>query len=560
MGNCPRAFYKITSKPTFIMILIICEKYRTAKTVALAMNADNNANTPSGIFASDTVTVATVPTGFIRHTPLDEMTDGEYPFIPARFKMSVTMKELERELKPLFRDAEEVVFASDGGADAQARFFNICRHFRVGCPRSRMWLTRLSYGAIRGAFKFRESGRHLHRLAQTGLVSKGMDMLFAYNTNQAFLHIGLPAYDLTRQEAIAMEQIGDITSRYDDFCSVPAGHNILINVNGAESYESDTVWEDKAEAEAAFAGINVGDTVPATLTVEETDRYNIRFHTLLTLQMDAFNNLGLSPGMTTKVAQCLYEKGLISSPMTSCSHLPEKLRGHLQTVFTETPGYHWGDNGATLDNHAIITLRAADDDMTRDEKKLYWLIFNRMKAVVEQNPTRKYATMEFKAGDTAFYRQWEITDEAYHVTETGTFEAMITIGDAGVYPCDEERKVSGNVADAVCALTTKAAFVDDMMHTNVPFTKSSDDYGTVIGSLIDKGLVCIETDNEIYLTPEGQYVYDELTGHGFSDALLAWQFEANDLYEGDRTGRDVMDEFCGSLLNMVEAIDPECGE
>lgn len=539
------------------MILIICESSRIAKTVALAMSADKEIS--SGIHASDTVTVAAIPAGFIRQTPLDEMADGEYPFIPAKFKMAVAMKELERELKPLFRSAAEVVFASNGGADAQARFFNICRHFRVGCPRSRMWLTRLSYGAIRGAFKFRETGRHLHRLAQTGLVSKGMDLLFTYNVNQAFLHIGLPAYDLTRQEAIAMEQIGDITSEYDS-CSMPAGYNILINVNGTDSYESDTVWEDEADAETALSGIEAGTTIPATLIVEETDRYNIRFHTLLTLQMDAFNNLGFRPDKTAEIARCLYEKGLISSPMTSCSHLPEKLCGHLLTVFTETPGYKWGNNGATLDNHAIITLRAADSDLTYDEKKLYWLIFNRMKAVVQQNPTRKYATMEFKAGDNTFRRQWELTDEAYEVTETGTVEANITIEDAAVYPCDAQPKVSGNVADVVCAITSKAHFVDEMMHTNVPFTQSTDDYGNAISSLIDKGLVFIGEDDEIYLTREGQCIYEELYGNGFSEALLTWQFEANDLYEGDRTGRAVIDEFSGSLLSMIEVIDPECGE
>lgn len=191
------------------MILIICENILATKTVVLSLGANTEA--ANGIYTSDTVTVANIPPRFIRQTPLCELAEGEYPFIPDRFKMSVTMKELERQLKPLFREAGEVVFASDGGADAQARFFNICRHFRVGCPRSRMWLTRLSYGAIRGAFHFRESGRHLHRLAQTGLVSKGMDLMFTYNINQTFLHIGLPEYDLTRQEAIALDYVGDLT-------------------------------------------------------------------------------------------------------------------------------------------------------------------------------------------------------------------------------------------------------------------------------------------------------------------------------------------------------------
>ena len=87
------------------------------------MGADTE--TAKGIYASDSITVATVPVKFIRQTPLEEMT-GEYPFIPEKFRMAVTMKPLERTLKLLFRDATEVVFASAGGADAQERFFNIC--------------------------------------------------------------------------------------------------------------------------------------------------------------------------------------------------------------------------------------------------------------------------------------------------------------------------------------------------------------------------------------------------------------------------------------------------
>ena len=537
------------------MILIVCESIRTTKTVAQAMGA--NIETSEGIFASSQYTVAHIPARFIRQTPLSEMTEGEYPFIPEKFKMSVTMKELDRELKPLFREAEEVVFASDGGADAQARFFNICRHFRVGQPRSRMWLNRLCYGAIRGAFFHRESGRHLHRLAQTGLVSKGMNLLFTYNIDQAFLHIGLPACHLSRQEAIALEYIGDICTRYD--YDSQSGYSVQVNVNNGVRYESQTVWEDEADADAVCATLPVGSIVPATMTVAETDGYNIRFHNLLTLQMDAFNNLGFLPGRTTQLAQALYEKGYISSPLTANSHLPEALHGHLQTVFAEMPGYKWGNNGATLDDHAIITLRAAEDDLTTKEYQLYRLIFNRMKAVVEQAPSRKFATIEFKVGEVTFSRRWEVTGEAYEVTETGSFQTELEIKDAGVYPCDAAPAPSCEVADILCNLTGRIEFVDDMMHTNVPFTKSINDYGIVISNLIGKKLISIELGNEIYLTPEGHDVYEELSGRGITESLLTWQFEANDLYEGDQTGNGVIAGFSGSLLQMVEIIDPETG-
>ena len=294
------------------MILIVCENYRTSKNVALAMGA--NTETATGIYASNSIAVATIPEKFIRQTPLCEMADGRYPFIPEKFKMSVTDKELERDLKPLFREAGEVVFASDGGADAQARFFNICRHFRVGCTTSRMWLTRLCYGAIRGAFHYRESGRHLYRLAQTGLVSKGMDIMFEYNINQAFLHVGLPARDLTRQETIALEHIGNMCVVFD--APTSPNHTIRINVNSRESYESQSYWNSEKAANEILSSVKVGDEIPATLTVTETTAYNLRFHTLHTLQMDAFNNLGFTPRKTTRVAEKLYSKGLISSPMT----------------------------------------------------------------------------------------------------------------------------------------------------------------------------------------------------------------------------------------------------
>lgn len=539
------------------MILIICENILATKTVALSLGANTEA--ANGIYTSDTVTVVNIPPRFIRQTPLCELAEGKYPFMPDKFRMSVTMKELERQLKPLFRAAGEVIFASDGGADAQARFFNICRHFRVGCPRSRMWLTRLSYGAIRGAFHFRESGRHLHRLAQTGLVSEGMDLMFTYNINQTFLHIGLPEYDLTRQEAIALDYVGDLTGRFDNHNGIPDGHSIRVNVNGGEGFESEAVWEAEEDALAVAEEIPVGETVSATLTVDETDRFNIRFHTLLTLQMDAFNNLGFMPVQTLRLAQSLYDKGLISSPLTRCSHLPEKLHGHIQTVFPDTPGYRWGENDATIDHHAIITLRAIDRELPEKEKQLYWLIFNRMKAVVEQQPSRKYATVEFKIGEAVFYRQWELTGEAYEVTETGTFQTGVTIAYAAVYPCDAPVAESNAFTDVMCAVTSKAEYVDEMMHTNVPYTLETGDYGSALDSLIRKGLVTLDGD-DVYLSPEGQYVYDEFAGREFAEMLLTWQFEANDLYQGDQSGRSVIEDFSGSLLCMIETIDPEAGE
>lgn len=537
------------------MILIICENNRTAKTVALAMGAKTENAT--GIYASDTITVATVPVKFIRQIPLEEMT-VEYPFIPEKFKMAVTMKQLERKLKPLFHDATEVVFASDGGADAQARFFNICRHFRVGCPRSRMWLSRLSYGAIRGAFHFRETGRHLHRLAQTGLVSKGMDILFSYNITRALSNSWNAGFRLSRHQVMALEYLAEITNPANESDKPRSGYSVQLNVNSQDCYESTSIWEDQKEAEAVLADIPPGSSVEGKVTITETTAYNLRFHTLLTLQMDAYNNLGFLPDQTARVAYSLYTKGLISSPMTACSHLPANLRGHLETVFGETNGYPWGDNGATLDNHAIITLRATEKGMTSDEYQLYWLIFNRMKAVVEQIPTRKYAIIEFTVGNTEFSRQWELTGEAYEVTQPGVFDTTIKIEDAGVYPCDVPTTKSNSLSDVLSYLYAKSELVDKTIGADIPYSRGINDWGSVIGSLVRDGLVSLE-NGKLNLTEFGGYASEPFAGGEYGETLLTWQTEANCIYGGDTTGRAVIEGFSNSLLRMLELIDPSSG-
>ena len=181
------------------MTLIICEKYRIARAVARSLKATTRLH--FGVFTNKEITVAFVRKNFITLTPLSEMAGGRVPFIPAKYKMQVTDKSTDRRLRRLFRTAKEVVFASGEGGEAQARFFNLCRHFRVGQPTSRMWLTQLDHEAIKPIFAKREKGRVLHNLAQCGLSPTAWRCCSA-TISVAFLTAGItranPSHDRRR--------------------------------------------------------------------------------------------------------------------------------------------------------------------------------------------------------------------------------------------------------------------------------------------------------------------------------------------------------------------------
>ena len=61
------------------------------------------------------------------------------------------------------------------------------------------------------------------------------------------------------------------------------------------------------------------------------------------------------------------------------------------------------------------------------------------------------------------------------------------------------------------------------LSVSLPYTKETNDYGSAMGSLVNKGLAMLDGDG-IYLTPEGQAIYDQFFGHEIAEMILTWQF------------------------------------
>lgn len=212
-------------------MVIITENPRAAKAIAKAFNATPGKIT--GIFNSDDLTVIAVPQDFLTPRKLDINTLGKLPYIPSTYNLRQNRRKCQRGFEGAVRKAilaaSEVVFASESGADAQARFDNLCRHFNVGQKTSRMWLDSLRRPDIVSAFTTRESGRQLHRLAQTGLVSMAMDSAFNYNFNNALHLIGFPNVNLTRREVVVLDFLRALDEHIDESFRSPSTFKLCLN-------------------------------------------------------------------------------------------------------------------------------------------------------------------------------------------------------------------------------------------------------------------------------------------------------------------------------------------
>ncbi len=284
-------------------------------------------------------------------------------------------------LQALVEQAAEVIFASNNGSEAQALFAILCQAAKAGRRISRMWLTTLSNRAITYAYRNRESGRNITRIARSGFVHHGMNFLFRANVEQAFAQMyGKQSFPMERMDIAALWLL---CNSYDNMkVKLPKktryGVGITGNWNGKSVQLAPAeLWTKKSEAQSLydkFMKLN-GKTVMAEV-VEVNPKVEWRHELLnmVTLQEVAIEELGFLPARTMAAADLLFEKGLISSPRTSVSSLPHHLKRHIERRFPEAKAFPFCPEEQIPYCHGIITTERTPLFLSDDEQRVYELI------------------------------------------------------------------------------------------------------------------------------------------------------------------------------------------
>ena len=381
------------------MNLVIAHSAQIAFAVSRALNCTDR--TENGDYTNDTgsIVITSVESSLVEPAPFQYYAGGSdfiktLPFIPTRylygiraynengkFKVSDEDKSTVIRLHALVEQAAEVIFASNNGSEAQALFAILCQAAKAGRRTSRMWLTTLSNRAITYAYRNRESGRNITRIARSGFVHHGMNFLFRANVEQAFAQMyGKQSFPMERMDIAALWLL---CNSYDNMkVKLPKktryGVGITGNWNGKSVQLAPAeLWTKKSEAQSLydkFMKLN-GKTVMAEV-VEVNPKVEWRHELLnmVTLQEVAIEELGFLPARTMAAADLLFEKGLISSPRTSVSSLPHHLKRHIERRFPEAKAFPFCPEEQIPYCHGIITTERTPLFLSDDEQRVYELI------------------------------------------------------------------------------------------------------------------------------------------------------------------------------------------
>lgn len=555
------------------MKVIITETTAVASAIARALSVNNTVSAPGVYYDAKTAVIA-IDRDFITPYGMGVLPGKDaLPIVPGRYTYGIRLthdsngrhgiaaedQAYADYIGELIRGGLEVIFASDGGADAQARFSNICRFFKVGVPTSRMWLTRLEKKAIRNAFETRVRGRALHNLAQSGLVSMAMDEAFKYNVTEAYRAL-FPrlAAPICRQDMLvlaASKNYLDSDTEARASHKPVTTHHLMVSGKVFDrdvQFYPTTTFDTKEDCEKAYSALSL----PATLTstfIDTDDEVTEApaLYILTTLQADAWERLGMPFSKTRDIAVRLYLDGLISSPLTSNPKLPESMRGYILKRFRWAKGYPFAADEEVPHTHGIITTGKKPFMLDDDSQKIYNLIAERFGAALSGATMTTELVIGIEIDGETFFgtMPWYCCDEvpaSVEVTITGKSQSTHTT----------KTPDAPSMADLLGVMDTLMRSLSDRFNPGMPFTAATHDITDSLDRLRQNGLI-LDVCGEPAITADGKLLLETFNQTYALETLLAYQVEAERLYANRRMSRGgaaLMAEFGKRIHDKTEQL------
>lgn len=512
-----------------------------------------------------------------------------FPIIPNsvndfkyELKGDTSAKKQANVIKALFKDAEEIICATDAGREGEAIFRYIYNWAKSNKPVKRLWISSLTETAIQEGFAKLHDSSEFDDIARSAKARAIADWVMGVNATVGF---SINNNKITNVGRVKSPTLAFIVERYlnnRDFVPTPY-YTLQLTLKSESGVEFKahypTKFNTKEEAQQVL------NMVKETIFLEDKDTKEVTEkaplpYSLTALQQATNKKFNLSAQQTLDCIQKMYEEKFLTYPRTDSRYLATDMIPEisskiqlLQSVFSGNQDKSFEifkekgiqkacfDNTKLTDHHAIIpTFSNLDklNSLDSTSRKVYDLIATQLIMSLLPPAKKNILTYSFMFHDTMEY--FKASGSTY--TDLGWRIAQSYKGDKE--NDDEENQVLPNLQAKTHVLVASKELQDKMTQkppllTEATLLKLMETAGSVIeekelqkamkdcgigtpatrAGIIEslKGGNFIEVQNKKYLVPteNGLYIYNQIKNYNFSSPKLTgeWELKLNQMADGD---------------------------
>ena len=552
------------------------------------------ANTIKKFLGGNTKVVASM--GHIRDLPKSKMgVDIEHDFEPEYINIR-GKGDLIKSLKADAKKAKHVYLATDPDREGEAIAWHLA--YILGIPEDsvcRVTFNEITKETVQNSIKNpRKIDMNLTDAQQARRV---LDRIVGYKMSPILWKKVRRGLSAGRVQSVAVKLIVDREEEIEKF--IPEEYwNIfatLLDENSGKTFIAKLYGKDKKkleihnkeEVDAILKDINKGKYIVTEVKKGERKRTPAPPFTTSTMQQEASRKLGFTLKKTMSVAQGLYEGvkvegkgtvGLITYMRTDSTRISEEARASAKTEIIKQYGEQYYENRyyktkqTSQDAHegirpTYIDLNPEDikDSLTKDQYKLYKLIYNRFLA--SQMSAAVYDTISAN-----------IDVNSYNFRASG--QSLKFKGFMALYVETLDTKTDENEESFVPDLKENQEVIKQKIDSKQSFTEPPPRYteASLVKALEEKGIGrpstysptittilerrYIEKEQKQLVPTELGKVVNKLLTENFSDIVnveftAKIEEEFDEVAEGKENWKQVIREFYGPFEQEVEKVDKE---
>ena len=552
------------------------------------------ANTIKKFLGGNTKVVASM--GHIRDLPKSKMgVDIEHDFEPEYINIR-GKGDLIKSLKADAKKAKHVYLATDPDREGEAIAWHLA--YILGIPEDsvcRVTFNEITKETVQNSMKNpRKIDMNLTNAQQARRV---LDRIVGYKMSPVLWKKVRRGLSAGRVQSVAVKLIVDREEEIEKF--IPEEYwNIfatLLDEDSGKTFIAKLYGKDKKkleihnkeEVDAILKNINTGKYIVTEVKKGERKRTPAPPFTTSTMQQEASRKLGFTLKKTMSVAQGLYEGvkvegkgtvGLITYMRTDSTRISEEARAAAKTEIVKQYGEKYYENRyyktkqTSQDAHEGIRPTYIDlnpeeikDSLTKDQYKLYKLIYNRFLA--SQMSAAVYDTISAN-----------IDVNSYNFRASG--QSLKFKGFMALYVETLDTKTDENEEAFVPDLKENQEVIKQKIDSKQSFTEPPPRYteASLVKALEEKGIGrpstysptittilerrYIEKEQKQLVPTELGKVVNKLLTENFSDIVnveftAKIEEEFDEVAEGKENWKQVIREFYGPFEQEVEKVDKE---